>query len=234
MSSQPGLRRGCAAAGAKGRSWGLWSRPTDMTETAAGSSAEVSERTPLPPSSWDEASADGVPGARPFLCCKRAAGRAGRAAGGTAGRRSRYLFSMFCICKLREVKLASRSVTSSTCGGNQGSVMGCPGSPPTAPQAQRQARSLLPGPVRASPWTMEQLSKGESSLTQREGPRPLPRRWREALRPTEDGNQQPCLSLQPQSGDRLALRLLPGPGLDRSCAHLLAGARLLEAGAEVI
>lgn len=81
---------------------------------------------------------------------------------------------------------------------------------------------------------MEQLSNGESSLPQREGRRLLPRRWTEALRPTEDGNQQPCLSLQPQSGDQLALRLLPGWGLDRSRAHLLAGARHLEAGAEVI
>lgn len=90
---------------------GPWTR-----QTAAVSGAEVSERTPLPPSSWDEASADGVPGARPFLCSKRAAGGAGRAAGGTPGSGSRYLFSMFCICKLREVKLASRSVTSSTCG----------------------------------------------------------------------------------------------------------------------
>lgn len=231
MSSQPGLRRGCAAAGAKGRSWGLWSRPTDMTETTAGSSAEVSERTPLPPSSWDEASADGVPGARPFLCSERAAGRAGEAAG-----RAALLLPLLHVLHLQAE------------GGEAGQQVGhfvhlwrkprlCDGVSqvsPTAPQAQRQARSLLPGPVRASPWTMEQLSKGESSLTQREGPRPLPRRWTEALRPTEDGNQQPCLSLQPQSGDRLTLRLLPGPGLDRSCAHLLAGARLLEAGAEVI
>lgn len=88
--------------------------------------------------------------------------------------------------------------------------------------------------MRASPRTMGQLSKGESSLPQREGPRPLPERWTEALRPTEDGNQQPRLSLQPQSRDRLALRLLPGRGLDHSCAHLLAGARHLEAGAEVV
>lgn len=51
---------------------GPWTR-----QTAAVSGAEVSERTPLPPSSWDEASADGVPGARPFLCSKRAAGGAG-------------------------------------------------------------------------------------------------------------------------------------------------------------
>lgn len=29
-----------------------------------------------------------------------------------------YLFSIFCFCKLREVKLAKRSVTSSTCGRN--------------------------------------------------------------------------------------------------------------------
>lgn len=29
---------------------------------------------------------------------------------------ARYLFSMLCICRLREVKLARRSVTSSTCG----------------------------------------------------------------------------------------------------------------------
>ena len=80
MSSQPRLRHGCGAAGATGGSWGLWCRPTDTTETAAGSSTEVSERTPLPPSSWDEASAAGVPGTRPFLCNERAAGGAGRAA----------------------------------------------------------------------------------------------------------------------------------------------------------
>ena len=113
-------------------------------------------------------------------------------------------------------------------------MRGCPGSPPTAPQAWRQALSLLPEPVRASSRTTGQLSKGESSLPQREGPRPLPERWAEALRPTEDSNQQPRLSLQPQSRDRLALRLLPGRGLERSCAHLLAGARHLEAGAEVV
>lgn len=122
---------------------------------------------------------------------------------GTAGSLSRYLFSMFCICKLREVKLASRSVTSSTCGRKPRLCEGVPGSPRTAPQAWRQALSLLPEPVRASPRAMGQLSKGESVLPQREGPRPLPERWTEALRPTEDGNQQPRLSLQPQSRDRL-------------------------------
>ena len=64
---------------------GPWTR-----QTVAGSGAEVSERTPLPPSSWDEASADGVPGARPFLCSKRAAGGAGRG-GQQEGRRGAAL-----------------------------------------------------------------------------------------------------------------------------------------------
>lgn len=116
MSSQPGLRRGCGAAGAKGRSWGLWCRPMDTTETAAGSSTEVSERTPLPPAAGMRPQQTGsqAPGLF-FVMRGQRAGRGGQQSG-TAGSLSRYLFSMFCICKLREVKLASRSVTSSTCG----------------------------------------------------------------------------------------------------------------------
>ena len=50
-----------------------------------------------------------------FVMRGQRVGRGGQQSG-TAGSLSRYLFSMLCICKLREVKLASRSVTSSTCG----------------------------------------------------------------------------------------------------------------------
>lgn len=57
----------------------------------------------------------------------------GQEGGGKAWGLPCYLFSMLCICRLREVKLAKRSVTSSTCRRNPGGYRGSPWNTGSAP-----------------------------------------------------------------------------------------------------
>ena len=138
------VRRGCGAVGAEGRRCGLWSRPPGMMETVAGSGAEVSERASLPRSSWGRGPRQTKSQALGFSFVMRGQWGGGGWRSGRAGSLSCYLFSMFCICKLREVKLASRSVTSSTCGMKPRLCYGVPPGPPSSTTGMEGRHSLSP------------------------------------------------------------------------------------------
>lgn len=114
----PELRCGCVAMGVRGRRWGHGPGPQRRWKPWLGTALRLVEEHlwPLgvgrgPPRHVQLYS----PGHQAFLCNETAGGQGGQGQGRKAGSPSCYLFSMFCICKLREVKLASRSVTSSTC-----------------------------------------------------------------------------------------------------------------------
>lgn len=89
------------------------------------------------------ASADKVPGTGLSFVMRGQWG-GGERRSGRAGSLSCYLFSMFCICKLREVKLASRSVTSSTCGMKPRLCYGVPPGPPSSTTGMEGRHCLSP------------------------------------------------------------------------------------------
>lgn len=145
------------------------------------------------------------PGHQAFLCNETAGGQGGQGRGKRAGSPSCYLFSMFCICKLREVKLARRSVTSSTCRTKVRLCHGCQDRPrclgsPSQFQSLEGRHSLSSRGCGGFTVTREQGSKCPSGNSQHpmvsecpreKGHEQFQRKWAEALRPTVSYNPQP-------------------------------------------